>query len=174
VRNALVLEDTQEVLKPAAVLFSRPGGNRERLGVGTIIERVFREGTRVYGRILRDEEYGWINVADIAGTLRPVRRTPAGPLPGTGLADRVRRHLNDTNLVLREAYERMQAETGHRIPIPRWELVDEGGSFVCLLRNVDDPSAHAESSRLLGKILEQATLRSGRAVVWAPGRIEIR
>jgi hypothetical protein len=174
VYGATPLDDTVLVLHSSAVRFTPATAPPVLLAQNTRVERVFQEGKRIYGRILPANSYGWFDFEPNARVFGPVDRAVALQRPDGDMERTIRTQLNNVNLVLHAAYDRMGRRAGRRLPIPRWDLVAEENRWVCVLSNAADPSGHDESSGLLTRALQRSVRAWGRTVSAEPGRIVIQ
>jgi hypothetical protein len=178
IRGARAHWDSLEILPRDGVAFTPGSGARRRtLAAGTPVYRIFSAAGRTYVRTLDGPaEYGWLAGGPEAhGTLRarPAGTAAEGAEARSGLVDRIKERVEQTNLIISRIYSTVEREASRRLQTPRWRVEVDGPAIRCSLAPLPADSART-STVLLGKHIESLTLGTRFRVRATPGLIEVR
>ena len=150
----------------------RPSGGKAIIHRGSLVARLFDNHGRIYIRSLSESAtYGWMD-KDQMSLLRPLHAAmhPRG-ISDSSIETIVQAKIEKSNTVLREFYRLFNAQTHETMIAPQWMINRLPGMLVCDL--VNSRTSYQQSTRYLGKDIENALLSTGARVDQSPGKVTV-
>ena len=171
IRRVGWVADTMNVIGKE-LRIERPSGGKAIIHRGSLVERLFDVHGRIYIRALSaSPTYGWMDKNQMP-MLRPLQAV----MHSRGISDSsietvIQAKIETSNTALREFYRLFNTQTHETMITPRWMINRLPGMIVCAL--VNSRTSYQQSTRYLGKDIENALLSTGARVDQSPGKVTV-